>query len=138
MLLGTPERRRQQAPFAVTGLGAASPGHLRSQVEPGAQPSEQVPAQVMWQVEPLTQLMLPLAPTVTVQVDPIPQATLHELPQVPLQVLPSVQLTLQLAPHMLSLKLHGVAPAQSQVVPLHIGGAVEEPHPAATSIRKRA
>ena len=102
------------SPLPATALAAASPLHLRSQVDPESQLSEQLSVQVTWQVafEPqemlpllpsvtvqteASQLMLPLSPAESVQVLPLRQLALHDLVQVPVQVLASTQLSEQLS-----------------------------------------
>jgi hypothetical protein len=88
-----------QLPEAPIDLGALSPGHCRSQVEPPLQLSEQLPTHVMWQVAPPEQSTLALVPTVMSQVDVPVHLRLHEAPHSPVQAFMFAQSSEQLESH---------------------------------------
>lgn len=111
----------QQLAPPLTTVNMVSPGHLRRHAAVSAQLKEQPPAQVTSQLDPGLQEMLPLAPSVTPQEAFSPQSTLQESPHVPLHVASAPQASVQLPPQTCVVKLHDVAAAHAQLLPVQSG-----------------
>lgn len=74
-----------EPPFGIE-WDIVSPEHVRLQVEPPEQLTEQLEVQVTSHVESPLQLTLLLGPTVTEHIEPLLQSMLHESLQVPSHV----------------------------------------------------
>jgi hypothetical protein len=116
----------------VTVCGSASPAHCSLHVDSAPQDSEHEPVQRTVHVEPAAHDTLLLLPTVTLQSDSPEQLMLHDAPHVPVHVLPIVHARVQLSP------LQPESPmsqdefgGHAHEVPVHSGGGVSLPQPAA-------
>ena len=114
-----------------------SPLHVRSQVDPPEQLTEQDPSQVMWQIDPPEQVALPLLPRVTVQLEPLLQSRLHDSPQAPVHSVSAAHFREQLLPsHELPPMSHASPALHTQLDPAHSGREAPLPQRAAAARMK--